>query len=414
MKASTFGAPVGLMRHGSMRSPVNELSREKKADILRDAVESQSMRGLAKTKRGNNGHEGGQGRVSRTTVQSLWADAGDVAIAFLDSRMRDLPSKVIEADEAHTYVKIRGRTLLLRKERPKPGTGVFWVWVAIDAQSKLLIPPQVGKRGLRDAKLFMADLKIRLKNRFQLTTDSHTPYLDAVEAAFGSEIDYVIVKKWKKRRKKVPKKDFKPSPAPPPKVRCGNPDLSLATTNHIENYFGNMRTDMARFTRKGRMNSKTLLNLKRALAIYTFCRNFIAIHQSLGTTPCVEAGIEDSVWTWEDFIDLVDEARARRRRERVQACLDSNNSLPEAIANNVQNEEAREQLAFVLLHSPTRRYAKLCRFDCSPARVGRDAGIRSFARRGCGQVACLSAWPESRRRDGATQLQQARCPPSAL
>ena len=63
------------------------------------------------------------------------------------------------------------------------------------------------------------------------------------------------------------------------------------------------------------MNSKTLLNLKRALAIYTFCRNFIAIHQSLGTTPCVEAGIEDSVWTWEPFIDLVDEARARRRRE---------------------------------------------------------------------------------------------------
>jgi len=122
-------------------------------------------------------------------VQSLWADAGDVAIAFLDSRMRDLPSKVIEADEAHTYLKIRGPTLLLRKERPKPGTGVFWVWEATDAQSKLLIPPQVGKRALRVAKLFMADLKSPLKNRVQLTTDSHTPYLDAVEAAFGSEID---------------------------------------------------------------------------------------------------------------------------------------------------------------------------------------------------------------------------------
>jgi hypothetical protein len=114
------------------------------------------------------------------------------------------------------------------------------------------------------------------------------------------------------------------------------------------------------------MNSKTLLNLKRALAIYTFYRNFIAIHQSLGTTPAVEAGIEDSQWTWEDSVHLVAEARARRRRKRVQARLDSSNSLPEAIANNVQNEEAREQLAFVLLYSPTRRHAKLHRFDCSP------------------------------------------------
>jgi hypothetical protein len=85
-----------------------------------------------------------------------------------------------------------------------------------------------------------------------------------------------------------------------------------------------------------------------------------------GTTPAVEAGIEDSVWTWEDFIDLVDEARARRRRERVQARLDSSNSLPEAITNNVQNEEAREQLPFVLLYSRPGATLKLHRFDCSP------------------------------------------------
>ena len=107
-------------------SMVNRLNHDKQVALLQDMMERMSIRGLHRTKKGNTGPSG---RPSRTTILKLLAEAGDTAIEFLGERMRDLPSTLVEADELHAYVAIRGRTLFLRKMRAPPGQGVFWIWV---------------------------------------------------------------------------------------------------------------------------------------------------------------------------------------------------------------------------------------------------------------------------------------------
>lgn len=362
---------------------VNRLSPEKQVALLQDMMERMSIRGLHRTKEGNTGKSG---HPSRTTIQKLLADAGDTAIEFLDDRMRDLPSTLIEADELHAYVGIRGRTLWARKMRAPPGMGVFWIWIAIDAVNKLVVAWHVGGRGHEDAKAFINDLKARCPRRLQMTTDSHHPYFGAIESAWGGEIDYATVKKQDDQQQEVieeylgvgqqPKKRRARREKSPPEVRSGAPDMALVTTNHIESFFQKFRQNLGRLARKTTLFSKSLTNLKRSVALYVFYHNFIRIHMTLKTTPAVASGIDDSGWTWRDFVDLVDDYRTATKGA----------SLGEEEAEEVKcspSAPPADDAPFVVMCSLTHRYAKIHASSCkhlrdAPDRASKKGGSQKF------------------------------------
>lgn len=366
---------------------VNRLPPEKQVALLQDMMERMSIRALHRTKKGNKGKSG---RPSRTTIQKLLADAGDTAIEFLDERMRDLPSTLIEADECHSYVGIRGRTLWARKMRAPVGMGVFWIWIALDAKSKLVVAWHVGGRGHEDARAFINDLKDRCPRRLQINTDSHLPYFSAIENAWGGDVDYATVKKQDDQQQEVieeylgvSEKFHKRSSRRKksrPEIRSGTPDAALITTNHIESFFQKFRQNLGRLGRRTTLYSKTLINLKRTIAIYIFYYNFIRVHMTLNTTPAVASGIDDSAWTWGDFVDLVRMTTAATKA-KSDLSVDTKNAAatePPSLPCEVSGAP------FVVMCSLTHRYAKIHASTCAhlktdPDRESKTGGSQKFS-----------------------------------
>ena len=319
---------------------MNQLSGQKQADILEDMVERKSLRGCARTRRGNSKTK--RKGLSINTVYKLLEDAGDAAIQFLNDRMRDLPCRYVEADEVYCIVRMKPATLRERGLRIE-GLGALWLWMAMDAESKLIITWHLGGSSREDAAIFMRRVRQALSGRIQLTTDSLNAYPEAVAAAFD-EIDYATVKKRDPEEEAasvaaelagtvfIPRRKRKKAGLPAgekerPLHHLGEPDDKRATTNHIESLFQNLRKDMPRMTRRSSLISKTAKNLNRAVALYIVHHNFIKRHGSLKTknmdgkmekmTPAVAAGIDDDVWSWEDFVLFVDEFRSARRKAKL-------------------------------------------------------------------------------------------------
>jgi IS1 family transposase len=180
------------------------------------------------------------------------------------------------------------------------------VFVAIEAESKLVISHCVGKRDLRTAITLVDDLQSRLTSRIQLTTDGFTAYLTAVEAVFGADVDYAQLVKVYGSRKGDGEGPAWYGPAEvievtPIKV-TGEPRPSLISTSYVERQNLSMRMGMRRFTRLTNAFSKKLANLRAAVALYFAHYNFVRIHQTLRVTPAMAAGITDHVW---DLTDLL-------------------------------------------------------------------------------------------------------------
>ncbi|RYG98886.1 MAG: hypothetical protein EON58_05725 [Alphaproteobacteria bacterium] len=336
-------------------------------------MERQGINALARTKDGNTGQSG---RPSQVTVLKLLADAGDTAIDFLDHKMRALPVRYVEADEMFSFVGIRGMTLMKNQMRAPVGQGVFWIWMAIDPVSKLIVAWHVGGRGNADAKIFISDLKARVAGRIQLTTDSHRAYYEAVATEFGDDIDYATVKKQDDNEQQLVVEEFtgvkmpyRPKKRPkremhPPVVRSGAPDEDWITTNHIESFFQKLRQNLGRFARKSALHSKTVINLKRALALYIYHYNFQRTHTTIKMTPAMKAGIDDDIWTWGNFMDLVDERAAAQKAARRAGEITAE---PLACDDNVihlkapRAEQPAEYTVMVSLHQ---KYAKIHRTTC--------------------------------------------------
>jgi IS1 family transposase len=185
------------------------------------------------------------------------------------------------------------------------GIGDAWTWIALDANTKLVPAWFVGDRSLASAKQFVSDLADRLASRVQLTSDGYRPYLEAVEDAFGSEIDYAMPVKLFGHRQ-----DFENRYSPPKRIGVrrrkitGKPDRKFISTSFIERQNMTVRMSNRRFTRLTNAFSKTLENHKHALAIHFTHYNFCRIHQTLRVTPAMEAGITDHVWSVEELIAL--------------------------------------------------------------------------------------------------------------
>jgi IS1 family transposase len=274
---------------------MNRLSKEQRVKIIAALVEGNSLRATAR-----------MSDVAFNTVLKLLPTIGRACMEYQEKALRNLTCKRIQCDEIWSFCYAKEKNVPEDK-RGQFGYGDVWTWVAIDPDSKLVASFMVGTRGARTAKAFMDDLASRLINRVQLTTDGHRVYLQAVEDAFGSEIDYAMLVKLYGNDSE-PETRYSPAEC----IGCreiginGRPDPKHISTSHVERQNLTMRMGMRRFTRLTNAFSKKVDNHFWAVALHYMHYNFCRIHKSLRVTPAMEAGIADHVWSVEELVGLLD------------------------------------------------------------------------------------------------------------
>jgi transposase-like protein/IS1 family transposase len=229
------------------------------------------------------------------TIMTLLVKAGERCQTLMDTRLRGLKIKHLELDEIWTYVGKKRRNV---RDGDSPEVGDQWVFVAIDADTKLIPCFHIGKRHIEDTRTFLWDLYGRIEGRTQITTDGLHHYRAAVPDTFGLDVDFAqLVKLFGEVEN--PNARYSPPRITEvlSKVRSGNPDPDHISTSFVERQNLTMRMAIRRFTRLTNAFSKKLLNLKMAVALHFAYYNFCRTHKTLRVTPAMEAGITDHVWT---------------------------------------------------------------------------------------------------------------------
>jgi IS1 family transposase len=272
---------------------MNKLSRAKQAQVIAALVEGTSVNATVRMT-----------GVAKNTILRLLADLGTACAEYQDKALRNLKCKRIQCDEIWQFCYAKQKNVPADKQG-QFGFGDVWTWVAIDADTKLVPSFMLGNRDAQSAKAFMDDLASRLSSRIQLTTDGLKVYLDAVEGAFGCEVDFAqLVKIYG-----ASQEETRYSPAEcigcETKIVSGNPKTEHISTSYVERQNLTMRMSMRRFTRLTNGFSKKIENHFYALAIHYMHYNFCRIHKTLRVTPAMEAGIADHVWTIEEVLSLL-------------------------------------------------------------------------------------------------------------
>jgi IS1 family transposase len=273
---------------------MNILAADQRARILNCLVEGCSMRSTSRLT-----------GTAKKTVERLLVSAGRACADYMDKTMRDLNCKLLQVDEVWSFTYAKQKNLPDRLRGSKEA-GDTWTWIAIDAATKLIPCWHIGKRTATDAYHFINDIAERLATRVQLTSDGFRPYLEAIEGAFGSEIDYAQLVKLYGNDTSTEVRYSPPVCIGARKVRViGNPDRALISTSHVERQNLTLRMSNRRFTRLTNAFSKKLENHKHAAAIHFMHYNFCRIHQTLRVTPAMEAGLTDHLWTLEEVVALI-------------------------------------------------------------------------------------------------------------
>lgn len=281
---------------------MNRLSRTERAAIIRCLVEGNSIRSTARMT-----------GAARNTITTLLVDLGRACSEYQDRKLRYLTSTRIECDEIWSFVGMKARNVPEDK-RETFGYGDVWTWTAIDPDTKLVPSWLVGMRDPADARLFIADLRSRLMARVQITTDGHQPYVAAIEAEFGQDVDYaMLVKSYgidDNMSASPTARRYSPNKVTGEEVRVisGNPDPTLVSTSYVERQNLTMRMGMRRFTRLTNGFSKKVENHAAMVALHFMYYNFGRVHSSLDklTTPAMAAGAADHVWTCDEIAALID------------------------------------------------------------------------------------------------------------
>lgn len=267
---------------------MNKLNPERRTQVLQALVEGNSVLATCRMT-----------GTAKGTVLRLLAEVGTACRQYHDEYVRELKSQRIQCDEIWAFCYAKEKNVPQEK-KGEFGFGDVWTFVALDADTKLVPSWLIGARDAGCAYEFIADLKSRLLTRVQITTDGHKMYLEAVEGAFGADVDYAMLVK-----------AYGAEPAgearySPPKclgaekhVRQGNPDKAYVSTSFIERQNLTMRMSMRRFTRLTNAFSKKLENLEHAVALHFMHYNFARPHKTLGslTTPAMAAGLANHVWS---------------------------------------------------------------------------------------------------------------------
>ena len=297
---------------------MNKLDIKARTMILKCLCEGMSIRATSRL-----------ADVSKNTVNKLLIDAGKACADYHYNIVRNVKASVIQCDEIWSFTYAKQKNVKTAKAAPEDA-GDTWTWTAIDSESKLIVSYMVGGRDSEYAAAFMEDLQSRLANRVQLTTDGHKAYLEAVEGAFGGDVDYaMLVKHYGSPEGAGKSHERKYSPAEctgAKKVKIsGEPEKKLVSTSHVERQNLTMRMHMRRFTRLTNAFSKKVENHSHAVALHFMFYNFVRIHQTLKVTPAMEAGITDRLWSLEDIVGLIDaDAPAAKPRGPYKKKINSN------------------------------------------------------------------------------------------
>jgi IS1 family transposase len=274
---------------------MNKLNQAKRTQIIAALVEGNSLRSTSRLC-----------DVAFNTVLKLLPEIGRACLQYQDKTLRNLTCKRIQCDECWSFCYAKQKNVPVEKQG-QFGYGDVWTWVSMDADTKLVPSFMVGTRGFQTAKVFMDDLASRLANRVQLTTDGHRVYLQAVEDAFGNDIDYAMLVKMYGNDRET-EAQYSPAEC----IGCreigvtGHPDPKHISTSFIERQNLSMRMGMRRFTRLTNAFSKKVDNHFWAIALYYMHYNFCRIHKTLRVTPAMEAGVSDHVWSIEEVAALLD------------------------------------------------------------------------------------------------------------
>lgn len=273
---------------------MNRLSTSKRAQIVSMMTEGNSLRAITRMT-----------GASINTVSKLLVDLGNACAEYHNTHVRNISAKRIEADEVWTFCYAR-RDNVPDDKRGVLGFGDVWTWVGLDVDSKLVVSWTCGRRDADTGYEFMHDLAGRLSNRVQLTTDGLHAYLVAVDAAFGTDIDYArLIKVYgsdpNAERRYAPPVCIKSTT----EIVSGDPDPSAISTSYIERQNLTMRMSMRRFTRLTNGHSKKLENHLHALAIHYMHYNFARVQKGIGGTPAMAAGLAEKPWTIEQIVELV-------------------------------------------------------------------------------------------------------------
>lgn len=274
---------------------MNRLPIEKRAQIVNALVEGNSIRATCRLT-----------GACKDAVLKLIRDMGAACAAFHNAAVRGLQVERVQCDEAWSFCYAKAKNV--PEEKKGTGAGDVWTWVAIDADSKLILSYLCGGRDASWACQFMEDLASRVSTRIQITTDGHRAYAEAVEGAFGMDVDYAMLIKLYGAPNDSP--DTRYSPAQCIGIRTGilsgNPDRKHISTSYVERQNLNLRMGVRRFTRLTNAFSKKFENHCHMVAIYHAYYNFCRVHQTLRVTPAMEAGLADHVWSVDELVQVLE------------------------------------------------------------------------------------------------------------
>lgn len=278
---------------------MNRLSTEKRTQIVGCLVEGMSIRSTVRIT-----------GAAKNTITKLLIDLGEACAGYQDRELRDLPCTTIQVDEIWAYCYAKQKNVP-DEHRGTFGYGDVWTWTAICADTKLVPSWLVGERTTEDAWCFLADLKNRVPERVQITSDGLTAYESAAGLVFGRDIDWAMLQKIY-RSDRSGEARYSPPVCAGTKIRVlkGSPDPAKINTSYVERQNLTMRMGMRRFTRLTNGFSKKVENLAHAVSLHYMHYNFARPHKTLASpyprTPAMAAGITDHVWTLREIAGLLD------------------------------------------------------------------------------------------------------------
>ena len=287
-----------------IRVSMSKLAKPERAQIISLLCEGMSIRAITRLT-----------GASKNTVAKLLVAVGHAVTAYQDKTLRNLKSERVQIDEIWSFIYCKNDNVKRAKAAP-PEAGDVWTWTAIDADSKLLVSWYLGARDTDAAMHFLTDLRSRLANRIQLTSDGHRPYLQAVDSVFGNDVDYAMLNKIYGADPQGQKR-YSPAKCIGAEKRkiTGNPDAKYISTSYAERANLTMRMHMRRFTRLTNAFSKKMENHAATISLHSMFYNFVRIHQTLKVTPAMAAGVTDKLWEISDIVQVLEDFENQRKTE---------------------------------------------------------------------------------------------------
>jgi IS1 family transposase len=270
----------------------NVLNTDKQIAIIGALAEGSSIRSIERIT-----------GVHRDTIMRLGVRVGRGCTAMMDAQMRNLPCRRLEMDEIWGFIGKKERHTRIDDD---PTLGSVWTFCAIDAETKLVPCFRVGKRDAATANAFVRDVADRMAYRVQISTDGLGAYVEAIENAFGGDVDYgQIIKVYGIEESITPQRRYS-APAiesSEKKAIVGRPNFDLISTSYVERLNATTRLHMRRLTRLTLAFSKKRENFEAAVGLHFAYYNFVKRHNTLRCTPAMAAGVAPTFWSVGDLVE---------------------------------------------------------------------------------------------------------------